>query len=90
MSRNFLATACWPSGYPEAHDGRAPEDIVPIREGNSRLTRHRARLGLNSFTVQIAQTHARAMLADIYNWFTEGFDIPDLKDARTLLAELGT
>ena len=25
------------------------------------------------------------MLADIYNWFTEGFDTPDLKDAKALL-----
>jgi tetratricopeptide (TPR) repeat protein len=33
---------------------------------------------------------ARAMLAEIYNWFTEGFDTADLKDAKTLLDELGT
>jgi predicted ATPase len=33
---------------------------------------------------------ARTMLADIYNWFTEGFDTADLKDARTLLEELAT
>jgi len=31
---------------------------------------------------------ARSMLADIYNWFTEGFDTADLKDAKTLLDEL--
>jgi predicted ATPase len=31
---------------------------------------------------------ARAMLADIYNWFTEGFDTPDLKDAKALLDQL--
>ena len=23
------------------------------------------------------------MLAEIYNWFSEGFDTPDLKDAKT-------
>jgi hypothetical protein len=28
------------------------------------------------------------MLADIYHWFTEGFDTPDLIDAKALLAEL--
>jgi hypothetical protein len=33
---------------------------------------------------------ARTMLADIYNWFTEGFDTADLKDAKTLLDELTT
>ena len=31
---------------------------------------------------------ARAMLAEIYNWFTEGFDTCDLKDAKVLLDEL--
>jgi predicted ATPase len=31
---------------------------------------------------------ARAMLAEIYNWFTEGFDTADLKEAKTLLDEL--
>jgi len=29
------------------------------------------------------------MLAAIYNWFTEGFDTADPKDARALLEELG-
>jgi tetratricopeptide (TPR) repeat protein len=32
---------------------------------------------------------ARAMLADIYGWFTDGFDTADLKDAKSLLDELG-
>jgi class 3 adenylate cyclase/tetratricopeptide (TPR) repeat protein len=32
---------------------------------------------------------ARTMLAAIYNWFTEGFDTADLKDAKALLDELG-
>jgi adenylate cyclase len=31
---------------------------------------------------------ARTMLAEIYNWFTEGFDTSDLKDAKALLDEL--
>jgi tetratricopeptide (TPR) repeat protein len=31
---------------------------------------------------------ARAMLGEIYNWFTEGFDTADLKDAKALLDEL--
>jgi tetratricopeptide (TPR) repeat protein len=32
---------------------------------------------------------AATMLAEIYNWFTEGFDTADLKDAKALLQELG-
>jgi adenylate cyclase len=31
---------------------------------------------------------ACAMLAEIYGWFTEGFDTADLKDAKALLGEL--
>ena len=31
---------------------------------------------------------ARAMLAEIYGWFTEGFDTADLKDAKALLDQL--
>jgi adenylate cyclase len=31
---------------------------------------------------------ARAVLAECYGWFTEGFDTADLRAARTLLAEL--
>jgi predicted ATPase/class 3 adenylate cyclase len=31
---------------------------------------------------------ARDLLAPVYGWFTEGFDTPDLKDAKALLDEL--
>ena len=31
---------------------------------------------------------ARQILAEIYDWFTEGFDTKDLQDARALLDEL--
>jgi predicted ATPase len=31
---------------------------------------------------------ARERLADIYGWFTEGFDTADLRQARILLEEL--
>jgi predicted ATPase len=31
---------------------------------------------------------ARTTLAEIYGWFTEGFDTADLKDAKALLEEL--
>jgi hypothetical protein len=30
------------------------------------------------------------MLAEIYNWFSEGFDTADLKDAKALLEELSS
>jgi predicted ATPase len=34
------------------------------------------------------QAEARALLAPIYAWFTEGFDTPDLQEAKALLEEL--
>ena len=33
-------------------------------------------------------TEARDLLVPVYHWFTEGFDTPDLKDAKALLQEL--
>jgi predicted ATPase len=32
---------------------------------------------------------ARSLLAPVYGWFTEGFDSPDLREAKALLDELG-
>jgi predicted ATPase len=37
---------------------------------------------------QDRRDEARRTLTDIYNWFTEGFDTADLKDAKVLLDEL--
>jgi predicted ATPase len=34
------------------------------------------------------QHEARQMLAEIYGWFTEGFDTVDLKEAKALIEEL--
>ena len=49
-----------------------------------RATMSLARLLAN----QGRRDEARTMLAEIYNWFTEGFDTADLKDAKALLEEL--
>ena len=40
--------------------------------------------------IRLALTEARQVLAEIYNWFTEGFDTADLKEAKGLLDELGS
>ena len=37
---------------------------------------------------QDRRAEARDLLAPVYGWFTEGFDTPDLKEAKTLLNEL--
>jgi class 3 adenylate cyclase/tetratricopeptide (TPR) repeat protein len=38
---------------------------------------------------QDKRDEARTILSEIYNWFTEGFDTADLKDAKALLEVLG-
>ena len=35
--------------------------------------------------IRTALAEAHRMLSGIYQWFTEGFDTPDLQDARALL-----
>ena len=36
------------------------------------------------------RAEAQQMLAEIYGWFTEGFDTKDLQEAKGLLEELGS
>ena len=54
------------------------------RSAELRATTSLARL----LAKQGRRDEARAMLAEIYGWFTEGFDTADLKDAKALLDEL--
>jgi class 3 adenylate cyclase/tetratricopeptide (TPR) repeat protein len=74
------------SGEPESSFRRAIEIArgqgakwyeLRATNGLARLLRHTNR-----------RDEARAMLAEIYNWFTEGFDTADLRDAKALLDEL--
>jgi len=37
-----------------------------------------------------ASATKRTMVPENYNWFTEGFDAADLKDAKALLEELSS
>jgi predicted ATPase len=58
------------------------------RQG-ARLFELRATVSLARLIANCGQRdEARAMLTDIYNWFTEGFGIADLKEAKALLDEL--
>jgi predicted ATPase len=63
--------------------------IEIARRQSARLTELRATTSLARLLAkQNRRDEARAMQAEIYNWFTEGFDTADLKDAKTLLDEL--
>jgi predicted ATPase len=49
----------------------------------------RAAIGLaRLWAEQGRRAEARDLLAPVYGWFTEGFDTADLKEARTLVAQL--
>jgi predicted ATPase len=70
----------------EKHLRRA---IEVARELEAKSLELRAVMSLaRLFAKQSKRHEARAMLADIYGWFTEGFDTADLKDAKALLDEL--
>jgi predicted ATPase len=63
--------------------------IAVARRQVARLFELRATVSLAQLLAkQGGRDEARTMLAEIYNWFTEGFDTADLKDAKALLAEL--
>jgi predicted ATPase len=63
--------------------------IEVARQQSARLFELRATVSLARLLRDTDQRdEARAMLSDIYNWFTEGFDTPDLKDAQALLDDL--
>jgi predicted ATPase len=61
---------------------------VARRQG-ARLFELRSTVSLARLLKQQVETdEARTMLAEIYGWFTEGFDTADLKDAKALLDRL--
>jgi predicted ATPase len=63
--------------------------IEVARKQGAKSLELRATTSLASLLIkQGYRQEARAMLAEIYGWFTEGFDPPDLKEARALLNEL--
>ena len=56
---------------------------------NDKMTELQAATGLARLLASRGdRDEAHAMLSDIYNWFTEGFDTADLIEAKTLLEEL--
>ena len=64
------------------------EAIEVARSQSAKWWELRATVSLARMLAGHGRDQARAMLAEIYNWFTEGFDTADLKDAKALLEEL--
>jgi predicted ATPase len=65
------------------------EAIEVARQQQAKMFELRAVMSLcRLWQEQGKREDARQMLSEIYDWFTEGFDTPDLVEAQTLLAEL--
>ncbi len=63
--------------------------IAVARRQNSKLLQLKASVSLaRLWRDQGKRSEARDLLGPIYSWFTEGFDAPDLREARTLLDEV--
>jgi predicted ATPase len=59
------------------------------RQQQAKSLELRAVMSLSRLWQQQGKTEeARQMLAEVYNWFTEGFDTKDLQEAKALLEEL--
>jgi predicted ATPase/class 3 adenylate cyclase len=62
------------------------QSLTIARAQHAKSLELRATMSLTRLLVQEGRVdEGRAMLAEIYNWFTEGFDTADLKEARELL-----
>jgi predicted ATPase len=72
------AEICFREAIEIAHDQQAKSWELRATISLSRVLRDSGR-----------SDEARRMLGEIYNWFTEGFDTADLKEAKALLDELG-
>jgi predicted ATPase len=76
-------------GHPEAAEELYRKALSIAEEQGAKLWELRAAASLARLRRdQGRRAEARGVLAPVYGWFTEGFDTPDLKDAKALLDEL--
>ena len=78
-------------GEPELAEADFREAIALAQKMEAKAWELRATTSLARLLgSQGRRDEARAMLSEIYGWFTEGFDTADLKDAKALLDELSS
>ena len=79
-----MASARWPDA-----ETCFMEALQVARTQQAKSLELRAATGLaRLWCIEGRREDARALLAPVYYWFTEGFDTADLKDAKALLADL--
>jgi predicted ATPase len=77
-------------GHSEAAEELYRRALSIAREQEAKLWELRAAVSLARLRRdQNRRAEARDLLVPVYGWFTEGFDTPDLKEAKALLDELG-
>jgi predicted ATPase len=69
-------------------DARRPSAILQFAVMQAGLELRAAMSVSRLWRQQGKKQKARQMLADIYDWFTEGFETKDLQEAKALLQEL--
>jgi predicted ATPase len=76
-------------GHSEAAEELYHKALSIAREQEAKLWELRAAASLARLRRdQDRRAEGRDLLAPVYGWFTEGFDTPDLKEAKALLDEL--
>jgi predicted ATPase len=76
-------------GHTEAAEELYRKALSIAEEQGAKLWELRATMSLARLRRdQDRRAEARDLLAPVYGWFTEGFDMPDLKQAKALLDEL--
>ena len=79
-----MASARWPDA-----ETCFMEALQVARTQQAKSLELRAATGLGQlWWIEGRRADARDLLAPIFAWFSEGFDTPDLKDAKALLGEL--
>jgi predicted ATPase len=76
-------------GHPQAAEQFYCEALHIAAEQKAKLWELRTAVSLARFRGdQGRHAQARELLAPVYGWFTEGFDMPDLQEAKALLEAL--
>ena len=77
------------TGDPSAAERSYHQALTVAKLQSAKLMELQASVSLaRLWCKQDRRGEARDLVAPIYRWFTEGFDAPDLKEAKLLLEEL--
>ena len=77
------------AGVPDEAEACFRRALLSARDLQAKSWELRAAVSMTRMLLQQSRLdEARALLAPVYDWFTEGFDTADLQDAKALLEQL--